>query len=260
MEKKCSKCQNNKAFETFGKDSGKSDGLDTVCKECRKLYYIQNKEKIREKHLVYYNDNKDLYKRLNAEHYKNNTELHKVKKERLKKNNPDYFKEHYKKNKEKKQVYKKIYNKDNRDKINKSRKNYYHENKDKLRDKRNKRARERTKTDIQYRVSRNIRSRVRAAITKGFKSGKSLDLLGTTIPELKTYLEERFLPTMTWDNYGTLWHIDHIIPCASFDLTIEEEQRKCFHYTNLQPLFAVTTVIEGVEYIGNLEKSDKVLF
>lgn len=241
MEKKCSKCQNNKAFEAFGKDSGKADGLDTVCKDCRKAYYNQNKEKIREKHLAYYNDNKELYKRLNAEHYKNNPEIHKAKKERLKQNNPDYFKEHYKKNKEKKQAYKKVYDKENRDKINE-------------------RYNRRYKTEPEFRITQTFRNRVRTAISRGYKNSKSLDLLGCTIPELKKHLEERFLPTMTWENYGTVWHIDHIKPCASFDLTIEAEQRLCFHYTNLQPLFAVTTIIDGVEYIGNLEKSDKLVF
>ena len=59
---------------------------------------------------------------------------------------------------------------------------------------------------------------------------------------------------MTWDNYGGYWHIDHIIPCCRFDLTKEEEQLKCFHYTNLQPLFAVTQIIDGIEYIGNINK------
>jgi hypothetical protein len=84
-----------------------------------------------------------------------------------------------------------------------------------------------------------------------------MELLGCTIDFLKEYLEARFLPTMTWENYGTLWHIDHIIPCASFDLRDLEQQKACFHYTNLQPLFAFTTIIDGVEYIGNVNKGSK---
>jgi hypothetical protein len=55
---------------------------------------------------------------------------------------------------------------------------------------------------------------------------------------------------MTWDNYGKKgWHVDYILPCASFDLTKEEEQKKCFHYTNLQPLW----------WLDNIKKSDKIL-
>ena len=64
---------------------------------------------------------------------------------------------------------------------------------------------------------------------------------------------------MTWENYGKYWHIDHIVPCYYFDLLKEEEQKRCFHYTNLQPLFARTQIINGVEYIGNLNKRNKII-
>ena len=46
---------------------------------------------------------------------------------------------------------------------------------------------------------------------------------------------------MTWDNVGN-WEIDHIVPYASFDLTKKEEQEKCFHWTNLQPLYATENI------------------
>ena len=50
---------------------------------------------------------------------------------------------------------------------------------------------------------------------------------------------------MSWDNYGSYWHIDHIRPCASFNLQNEEEQQICFHYSNLQPLTAKDNIIKG---------------
>jgi hypothetical protein len=63
-------------------------------------------------------------------------------------------------------------------------------------------------------------------------------------------MESKFLPGMTWDNRGLRgWHIDHIVPCSFFDLANPEQQRKCFHYTNLQPLWAA----------DNLRKSDKLV-
>jgi hypothetical protein len=225
MEKKCYKCGITKDMLSFSKDKYKKDGVCIECKECRK---------------VFYNKNQDRFKEWNAGHYKNNPELHKGKKERLKETNPDYFKEHYKKNKEKKQAYKKVYNKENRDKLNERFKRRYY-------------------SEPQFRISQTYRNRVRDAIKKAYKSGHTLELLGCTIPELKSYLEARFLPTMTWENYGTLWHIDHIIPCAFYNLVDPEQQKICFHYINLQPLFAKTTIIEGVTYIGNLEKSDSIL-
>jgi len=55
------------------------------------------------------------------------------------------------------------------------------------------------------------------------------------------HLESLFLPGMSWENRH-LWHIDHVLPCAAFDLTNPKEQRRCFHYTNLQPLWALDNI------------------
>lgn len=71
------------------------------------------------------------------------------------------------------------------------------------------------------------------------KSQPTLALLGCDLDWLKAWLEVQFQPAMTWQNYGYYgWHIDHIRPCASFDLTDSEQQKCCFHWTNLQPLWA----------------------
>lgn len=76
---------------------------------------------------------------------------------------------------------------------------------------------------------------------KGIKKAtKTFELLGCTSKQLKQYLESQFQEGMTWENYGygdDKWYIDHIIPCASFDLSNLEQQKICFHYTNLQPLW-----------------------
>lgn len=69
-------------------------------------------------------------------------------------------------------------------------------------------------------------------------------LIGCEIDYLLYHIQEQFNPGMTWDNYGD-WHIDHIKPCANFDLSKPEEQRKCFNYTNLQPLWAEENLIKG---------------
>lgn len=100
------------------------------------------------------------------------------------------------------------------------------------------------KHNIQHVLKERLRQRIRNTVTKGYKSTSSIKLLGCNVTFFKEYLQHQFLENMSWDNYGE-WHIDHIIPCDSFDLTILEEQAKCFHYTNCQPLWAKDNLIKG---------------
>ncbi len=93
--------------------------------------------------------------------------------------------------------------------------------------------------DPQHKLSENIRSRIHAAVKNNDskKADKSMNLLGCTIKEYREYLEAKFKPGMAWDNHGLYgWHIDHIKPLCSFDLTIPEEQYKAFNFKNTQPL------------------------
>lgn len=97
------------------------------------------------------------------------------------------------------------------------------------------------------RIAHNLRGRIRQVLKGIAKVDSTEQLTGCTFLQLKNYIESKFLPNMTWDNYGQ-WHIDHIKPCASFDLTQESQQKECFHYSNLQPLWAE----------DNISKSDNV--
>lgn len=90
--------------------------------------------------------------------------------------------------------------------------------------------------DPQNRLSSYMRSRVSNALRGRAKSAKTLSLIGCSWDHLRAWLEFWMRPGMTWENYGE-WEVDHKIPCASFDLSKEEEQRKCFNYRNLQPLW-----------------------
>lgn len=98
---------------------------------------------------------------------------------------------------------------------------------------------ERYHSDLNYKLSCNLRSRMHVALKCNKKANKTLNLLGCTLNEFKAYFENLFTEGMSWDEVsnGEI-HIDHIIPCCSFDFTIKENQYKCFHYTNLQPLWA----------------------
>ncbi len=89
-----------------------------------------------------------------------------------------------------------------------------------------------------------LRYRINEAIKFNYKSSHTLQLLGCSIDFLKQHLESKFKSGMTWENYGK-WHVDHIKPCASFDLSKPEEQKKCFNYNNLQPLWAVDNLRKG---------------
>jgi hypothetical protein len=100
--------------------------------------------------------------------------------------------------------------------------------------------------DINYYLAHNLRTRINRALKNNSKFLTTLYLIGCTIDQLKQHLESQFKEDMNWDNLGRgwhskgmqEWHVDHIRPCASFNLSNPEEQKKCFHYTNLQPLWA----------------------
>ena len=106
-----------------------------------------------------------------------------------------------------------------------------------------KRMAERRKTDTSYIFACSIRTRIASGLNGKRKADRTEKLLGCSFQDLRTYIEARFRPGMTWENRGAAkrngpltWQLDHIIPCASFDFTDPEQQKQCFHWTNLQPL------------------------
>lgn len=102
-----------------------------------------------------------------------------------------------------------------------------------------KRSNQRRKSDLDYRLRGNLRHRVWLALRGHVKSNYTLILIGCSVEKLKRHLEAQFTNGMSWGNYGFKgWHVDHVKPCASFDLRDTRQQSECFHYTNLQPLWA----------------------
>lgn len=95
----------------------------------------------------------------------------------------------------------------------------------------------RYRNDPVFRTSLLLRSRLWKFLKGSVKSDKTEKLIGCSWKQLKSYLEEKFQPGMTWDNQGKEWDIDHIIPCSYFDASKEEDQYMCFNFRNLQPLF-----------------------
>lgn len=224
--KKCNKCNQEKEYKFFYRKTSSKDGYNNICKECRKRYNVQNKHQTQQ----YYKENKEKYKINSKKYYKNNKE--KVNKASIKfqKTYPHLKKQYDKKwrlnNKEYFREWRKI--------------NYY------------------TKPQFKLRVILGNRLNEVLKKDKTYKTNSIIDIIGCDLSNFKIHLESQFLPEMSWDNHGKIWEIDHIKPCISFDLTQEKQQKECFHYTNLQPLFKTTEIAESLGYenkIGNRNKS-----
>jgi hypothetical protein len=165
----------------------------------------------------------------NKQYYQKNQSKLKERTQQFRNENPDYMKK---------------WKQENKQKIQKQKRDWLNKNRTLI----NEKERNKRKINPAYKIKKNLRRRVNQVITRNDKSNATMNLIGCSIYELLQYLEKQFTDGMNWTNYGK-WHIDHIIPCASFDLTDPEQQKKCFHYSNLQPLWAA----------DNIRKSDKVL-
>jgi len=169
--------------------------------EKRKEYNKNYLQKNREKLLKYQKDHREVHKEELSKQKKIYTALHT----------------------EDKKAYDKKYQKINKELIRKKRSKYtllkYH-------------------TDNKFKILHNLRRRLLKVLKQNKKFGHTIELVGCSLDNLKQHLEKQFKPGMNWNNYGIGgWEIDHIRPCASFDLSKESEQKKCFFYTNLQPLW-----------------------
>lgn len=97
----------------------------------------------------------------------------------------------------------------------------------------------RKQNDANFKKSLSLRNRLYAAIRSEQISGTIIDELGCSIAFFKHYIAAKFSPGMTWENWGIVtWHLDHIKPLSSFDLTNRSQYLEACHYTNYQPLWA----------------------
>lgn len=145
----------------------------------------------------------------------------------------------------------------NKEIILQEREKYYTKNRNKILSRHAKYIRNRRRNDINFKLRTNLSRRVYQVLKNNYKSSNTLKLIGCNFKQLRIHIENLFKSGMSWKNYGRgwagkgmhEWHIDHIRPCASFDLSKESDQKKCFHYTNLQPLWAKE----------NLSKSNNII-
>ncbi len=231
-EKLCRKCNSVKPISSFHVCKSNSDGKQAWCIDCRRIIVREGKRKR-------YSEDPEYREKA----------LQKGKKGRIK------YKEWIKN-------YLKEYGEQNKEKIQQSAKEYRIKNKEKIKIRSRNYMRERRRTDPHFRVKARLQCRIWHALKgKVKKSLRTQELLGCTIGEFRTYFELKFSSNMNWEKFDKgLIHIDHIIPCDFFDLTKEEEQRKCFHYTNLQPLWATTEISyrNNDKTIGNINKRNSL--
>lgn len=97
-------------------------------------------------------------------------------------------------------------------------------------------------------LSSTMSKRMNESLRKGMKAGRHWEtLVNFTIDELKRHLEKLFKPGMSWENYGTVWHIDHKTPIALFNFERPDDIdfRLCWSLKNLQPLEAKENMSKG---------------
>jgi hypothetical protein len=234
--KNCTKCKEKKPLTEYTKDKYKKDGFRTVCKVCtrhsQKKYYQKYSKKIIAWQKKYFQNNEEKVRAQQKKYYQNNTDKICARQKKYYENNTEKIRAYHNK-------YREIIN-DRKRKYNR---------RPNVKEKKNKQIKERYRTDVNFRLVRTLRTRLSNALNGKSKSAKTLELLGCSVDHLKKHLENQFYPGMTWeDRYD--WHIDHIVPCNSFDLTDPYEQQQCFHYSNLQPLWKAE----------NLSKKDKELY
>ena len=273
--KNCVKCNELKSIEDFYKSKRNKDGLYTYCKVCQKLKrnnsYKKNKEIETKRNKIWYENNKEKIKEYRKEYYiiikenninnkkqrwfdkylQNKTEIDKYfNKIEITKDNVEQYVRKYNRYKTnlKSREYTKNWSKVNLD----YRKIYYNENKEKMIKQIATNNKKRLKTDAVYKFKCNVRSLVKGSFKRGTnqfrKDAKTEFILGCTIEEFRLYIEKRFTDGMTFENHGLKgWHLDHIIPLSTANT--EEEIIKLNHYTNFQPLWAE----------DNLKKGNKII-
>lgn len=240
--KVCSSCGIDKPKSEYHKATVKASGVQAKCIECMSAYKKKRYWSNREEEL------KKLYKsRKKPENVLQRKKYYQDNKDEYKDRYVKYMEDDNKK-KHKSEVSRK-YNKENEEKIKERVKKYSQRPEVKHRKKRQ--HNERQQSDVIYVLKRRLRCRLRHAIKRAGvskdKNGATMKLVGCEPSFLKKYIEDLFTDDMSWGRISEI-DIDHIKPCSKFDLTDPEQQKICFHYSNLQPLWKIDNLKKGNKY------------
>ena len=235
LVKVCSKCLEQKSIELFPKRGN-------VCKQCQTLYnkryYTNNQQKIKNQTKEYYENNKPEMRSLRKLYYRENQQ--KIITQQ---------KEYVSLNKEKRKLQEKYYR--TKENYKKYQKEHRSRNKIFLKEYNNQYHKQRKANDPAYRLLCNLRNRIQDVLKKTAtgKTVRTKETFGCPLEEVVKHIESQFKEGMSWENYGLYtWHIDHIKPLSSFDLSNPEEVKKANHYTNLQPLWAKDNLSKGDKF------------
>jgi hypothetical protein len=236
LYKICKKCSIEKKLEEFHKDTRTKDGHEGGCKDCKKKYQEENKERIRENKKLYYVNNIEKLEKYRLEYNSLNKDKVSMSNKKWKDKNKEYMKE------KSKEYYKNLSDEQKETKrINTKR--WLDENKEHVRIKKNEYKKGKIKNDIIFALKHNINTLILLKLrNNGYtKDSRTHEILGCSFEEFKQYIESKFETWMKWNNRGLYngefnygWDIDHIIPISSGKT--KEEIIQLNHYTNLQPL------------------------
>jgi hypothetical protein len=284
MEKICSQCNEIKEVSEFPTNGKNLDGTFKYRSECKKCNYLRVKE--------YRKNNPEIRKQQFQRRYNVHREELLLKNKEYYENHIEHFKEYHKQynneNREIESQKHRDYNSkpENRERRKKVWKEYYEKNKEiileksaeyyirTIEDRRQYRKKNRArlneyyknkyKTDPMYRLRVLISSGIRKSLYNG-KDGYGWEtLVGYTLDDLKSHLESKFDENMNWDNCGSYWHIDHIVPLASFNFASYDDEafKKCWSLENLQPLYGLDNFRKNdkiSEEFGNIELAAQLL-
>lgn len=232
--KRCTKCKELKLLTEFAICKRGKNGVSSICKKCRCEYahgrHIKNIEREHARKRKYY-----------IEH------LEECRESRRKSHakNPEYSRQYYIQNKKKLLKQNRQWQINNPEKVKMILK----------------KASAKIRNTLKGRLNDNISSGIYNSLRKGSKAGRHWEsLVNFTIDQLKKHLEKLFTPEMNWDNYGTVWEIDHKIPIAvfSFDKPEHIDFRLCWSMKNLQPLEIKKNISKGAKLEEHFQPSLKL--
>ncbi len=202
----------------------KRDVVNCTCVECTLDWKRKNPERVKQYSHEYYHENRETIIEKKKEYFASVAGKATEKRSR-------------EKNKDKRNAYNRAWSVNNPEKKAQIWENWYERKGAEY-------YRLRYQTNILVKLANQLRCRLNLATRhirndKLIKAGSAVRDLGCSLDLFREHLESQFSSSMTWENFGVEWEIDHIKPLGLFDLTDRQQFLEACHYTNLQPLSVV---------------------